>query len=142
MHVDIWQLLAKLRCADENDSAVALAGPVLGFLMVVFSMLSERFKRYSKTHIFVLLLSPLEAKALRFFSKGTMLILPFPLLALKQGEELIPWSHGLVLKHCCHARLILLLSALNLLQAVVGVCCCHTSLAPGAKPHTAFTPRT
>lgn len=112
-----------------------------GFLMVAFSVLSVKFKSYSRNHVFVLFPSPPEPKALHFLPPQAGLAVPSLPIACPEAKGntnfLAPQPS---LKQCCHARLTLLLSALNWLQALLGVCVVVTPAWHQEPNHTLLAP--
>lgn len=144
MYINIEQLVAKLRSADEDSSVVSPVGSMLrfpggGLLHVVrevqelpqepcFCLSSESSGGKNPS------LSPSLGGSCCFFS--------FRCLPRSKGESSFPSPRLLSPQRCCPAGLTLLRSVLSWLQALLGVCCCHTSPAAGAKPRAACTLRT
>lgn len=89
------------------------------------------FEELPMNHVFILFLSCLETKALPFVPPRET----FLLLSISCPEA--KWNiNFLTLWPCPQSGAAVLLSALTWLQALLGVCWCHSSPAPGAKPHT------
>lgn len=144
VYINIKQLLAKLRSADEGGSVVASVGPKLRFPGGGLLHVVREVQELPQEPCFCLIFESSGGKAPSFSPSlgGSCSFFSFRCLPWSKGENSFPSPRVLSPQRCCHAGLTSLLSVLNWLQALLGVCCCHTSPAAGAKPRVACTLRT